>query len=180
MVTSCATAFAKHVPARDHCLWRRSCSARKSAEGLDVRTLLGTLICSVAVASAADRIVKGRALDAADGSAAVTRGAYLVDNVAMCGTCHTPRDDQDRPDSRRSLTGGPVPFRPARPVEDWADVAPRLAGLPPGTDDEIVRLLMTGISRTGKPARPPMPQFRLTRSDAEAVLAYLKSLSSSN
>jgi len=46
------------------------------------------------------------------------------------------------------------------------------------TDDEIVRLLMTGISRTGKPPRPPMPQFRMTRGDAEAVLTYLKSLPS--
>jgi mono/diheme cytochrome c family protein len=144
-----------------------------------VRRLLGALVCSVAVASAAGRVLKGRGLDAADGNAVVARGAYLVDDVAMCGTCHTPRDDQDRPDSRRPLAGGPVPFRPARQVEDWADVAPRLAGLPPGTDAEIVHLLMSGISRTGRPPRPPMPQFRLTRSDAEAVLAYLKSLPSS-
>jgi hypothetical protein len=36
--------------------------------------------------------------------------------------------------------------------------------------------MMTGISRTGRPPRPPMPQFRLTRPDAEAVLAYLKSI----
>ena len=34
----------------------------------------------------------------------------------------------------------------------------------------------TGVSRLGKELDPPMPQFRLTREDAEAVLAYLKSL----
>jgi hypothetical protein len=58
-------------------------------------------------------------------------------------------------------------------------VAPRLSGLPPGTDEEFVNLMMTGISRTGSPPRQPMPQFHMTRADAEAVLAYLKSLGSS-
>jgi mono/diheme cytochrome c family protein len=145
----------------------------------DVRRSLAGLICAVAVASVADRVVSGRGLDAADSSTVLARGAYLVDDVALCGTCHTPRDDQNNPEARRPLSGGPVPFRPARPVGEWADVAPRLAGLPPGKDEEIVRLLMTGVSRTGRPPRPPMPQFRFTRSDAEAVLAYLKSLPTS-
>jgi len=108
--------------------------------------------------------------------ATVARGKYLVEEIARCPTCHTPRDSQDRPDENRPLAGGPVPYTPARPAADWADVAPRLAGRPPGTDDQIIRLLTTGISRTGRPPRPPMPQFHMTRPDAEAVLAYLKSL----
>ena len=143
-----------------------------------MRNSLAALVCSIAVMSVGDRVVNGRALGAAGGSAVTARGAYLVDDVAMCGTCHTPRDDQDKPDARRRLSGGPVPYSPVRQTGDWAEVAPRLAGLPPGNDDQIVHLLMTGISRTGRPPRPPMPQFRLTRSDAEAVLAYLKSLPS--
>jgi mono/diheme cytochrome c family protein len=150
----------------------------RRTEEFDVRHSLVALVCSVAVFSVADRVVNGWGLAAADGSTVLARGAYLVDDVAKCGTCHTPRDDQDKPDARRALSGGPVPYRPARETAEWADVAPRLAGLPPGNDDEIVHLLMTGISRTGRPPRPPMPQFRLTRGDAEAVLAYLKSLPS--
>jgi hypothetical protein len=39
-----------------------------------------------------------------------------------------------------------------------------------------VTLMMTSISRTGQPPKPPMPRFRLTREDAESVLVYLKSL----
>ena len=35
---------------------------------------------------------------------------------------------------------------------------------------------MTGISRRGLHLRQPMPQFRMTQADAEAVLAYLKTL----
>jgi hypothetical protein len=74
--------------------------------------------------------------------------------------------------------GAPVVFESTLPVMNWAVVAPRLAGLPPGTDEQFIRLMMTGISRTGEPLRPPMPQFRLTRADAVSVLAYLKSLKS--
>ncbi|HJZ72872.1 MAG TPA: cytochrome c [Vicinamibacterales bacterium] len=107
---------------------------------------------------------------------AVARGRYLVEGVAMCGSCHTPRDQQGSADTGRLLLGGPVPFEPARPTEGWAAVAPRLAGLPPGTDAQFITLMMTGISRTGARPRAPMPQFRMTRADAEATLAYLKSI----
>jgi mono/diheme cytochrome c family protein len=119
---------------------------------------------------------KSRDRDDQARAASVERGRYLVQGVAVCWRCHTPRDENGVPDERRMLLGGPVPFEPARPTEEWADVAPRLAGLPPGTDEQFITLLMTGISRTGRPPRPPMPQFRMSRSDAEAVLAYLKSL----
>jgi hypothetical protein len=44
----------------------------------------------------------------------------------------------------------------------------------------MIKLLTTGIWRDGKPLRAPMPQFRMNRSDAEAVVAYLRSLSSSS
>jgi len=40
----------------------------------------------------------------------------------------------------------------------------------------MVKLLTTGIWKTGKPLRPPMPRFQMTRADAEAVVAYLKSV----
>jgi mono/diheme cytochrome c family protein len=104
------------------------------------------------------------------------RGQYLVEDVAMCWTCHTPRTEDGQPDRSRWLMGGPVPYRPAIATAEWAEIAPRLAGLPPGTDEQFITLLTTGIARTGRPPRPPMPQFRMTRQDAQRVLAYLKSL----
>jgi hypothetical protein len=104
------------------------------------------------------------------------RGRYIVENVAMCELCHTTRDEQGNPDRGRWLMGGPAQLRPAYPAPNWAIVEPRIAGTPPGTDAEIIKLLTTGISRTGSPPNPPMPPFRMTRGDAEAVLAYLKSL----
>jgi|ERR1035438_1885678 mono/diheme cytochrome c family protein len=102
----------------------------------------------------------------------VERGRYIVESVAMCERCHSPRNEAGEPDHTRRLTGAPI----LQPVAGWATYAPRLAGTPPGTDQEFVRLLITGISRTGSPPRQPMPGFRMTRPDAEAVLAYLKSL----
>jgi mono/diheme cytochrome c family protein len=109
-------------------------------------------------------------------SAAIERGKYLVESVAACWQCHTPRNEQGELDRTRWLLGAPVFYRPASPISGWADVAPRLAGLPPGTAEQFITLMMTGVSRTGSPPRPPMPRFSMTRSDAEAVLAYLKSL----
>src|SRR5579871_253213 len=108
--------------------------------------------------------------------ALVERGRYIVENVAMCERCHTPRDEHGNADRGRWLMGGPVQTRVTYPVASWPQAEPRLAGAPPGTDEEFIRLLTTGISRTGFPPRAPMPPFRMTRGDAEAVLAYLKSL----
>jgi mono/diheme cytochrome c family protein len=106
----------------------------------------------------------------------IERGRYIVENVAMCEQCHTPRDEHGNPERSRWLMGGPMTMEPAYPAANWAKVEPRLAGAPPGSDAEFIRLLTTGISRTGLPPNPPMPPFRMTRQDAEAVLAYLKSL----
>jgi len=106
----------------------------------------------------------------------IERGRYIVEGVAMCERCHTARDEHGNPDRAHWLMGGPVQTEATYAVPDWAQSEPRLAGAPPGTDAEFIRLLTTGISRLGRPPKPPMPPFRMTREDAEAVLAYLKSL----
>jgi hypothetical protein len=49
----------------------------------------------------------------------------------------------------------------AEPVENWPLQAPRIAGALPGTDAEMVKLLTTGIWKTGTYLRAPMPQFRM-------------------
>ena len=36
----------------------------------------------------------------------VQRGAYLVNTVAACGRCHTPRDPQGNPIAAMELAGG--------------------------------------------------------------------------
>lgn len=110
------------------------------------------------------------------GQSPTERGRYIVENVAMCELCHTPRDESGNPDRGRWLKGGPTQLRPSYPATAWAIVEPRIGGGPPGTDADFIKLLTTGIARTGTPPNPPMPPFRMTRADGEAVLAYLKSI----
>jgi mono/diheme cytochrome c family protein len=106
----------------------------------------------------------------------VARGKYLVEGVAMCGQCHTPRNSEGNPDRSRWLQGGPVPYQPSTAMSDWPQMVPRIGGTPPAPDTDMVKLLTTGIWTTGTTLRLPMPPFRMTVADAEAVLAYLKSL----
>ena len=106
----------------------------------------------------------------------VARGRYIVEGVARCGQCHTPRDAAGGADRSHTLEGAAVWLKSAEPTENWPLQAPRLAGNPPGTDAEMVTLLTTGVWKNGQPLRQPMPQFRMTTEDAEAVVAYLKSL----
>jgi mono/diheme cytochrome c family protein len=113
-------------------------------------------------------------------TALVARGQYIVEGVAVCGNCHTPRKPNGDLDRSRWLAGASVPYLPAQAASDWPTVAPRLAGLPPASNAGMVTLLTTGVWVTGKPLRDPMPHFRMTPADAEAVVAYLKSLNSGN
>ena len=108
---------------------------------------------------------------------AVARGKYIVENVAMCGDCHTSRDPDGNSDRAHRLQGAPVPWTPAKPDSNWPINAPRIGGTPlPAGDADMIKLLTTGIWTTGNRLRPPMPQFRMDRGDAEAVVAYLKSV----
>ena len=110
------------------------------------------------------------------GGSDVARGKYIVEGVALCGQCHTPVDSEGNPDRRRWLQGGAVPWQPSRPNADWPQMVPRIGGIPPAPDEDMVKLLTTGIWTTGARLRAPMPQFRMSVSDAQAVVAYLKSL----
>jgi mono/diheme cytochrome c family protein len=109
--------------------------------------------------------------------ASIERGKYLVEQVAMCVECHTPRDQSGQLIRAEYLRGAPVPVKaPPYPNLKWAIKAPAIAGLPGYNKGQGVRLLTEGITASGKVPDPPMPRFRLTPADAEAVVAYLKSL----
>ena len=107
----------------------------------------------------------------------IARGRYLVQRVAMCGDCHTPRDEKGNPLPGKELAGSPLGFKPLAPMP-WASVAPAIAGLPGFKAEEVVSFLMTGKLEGASP-RPPMPEYNLSAADARAVVAYLRSLGSS-
>jgi len=107
--------------------------------------------------------------------AQIQRGKYLVEYVAMCAECHTPKTDKGEYDRTQWLQGDVLDFKPVHPMS-FAVAAPPIAGMPGFTDEKALYFLETGIDLTGKLAMPPMPQYRFKHEDAVAVLAYLRSL----
>lgn len=108
----------------------------------------------------------------------LARGKYLVENVGMCADCHSPRNDKGEHDPARWLRGSVLDIVPAQPLPStvWADAAPWIAGLPSISEADAVSLLSTGKTTTGATKRAPMPPYRFSQQDAEAVVAYLKTL----
>jgi hypothetical protein len=79
----------------------------------------------------------------------VERGRYLVENVAMCGECHSTRDAAGTIVAHLRFMGGPMPVTAPRAL-DFPLYIPRIAGLPGYTDEQAVRLLTEGaIKRDG-------------------------------
>ena len=112
----------------------------------------------------------------------VARGAYLANHVTVCLDCHSKHDtgryaNPVRPGSEGS--GGEV-FGHAQgfPGEVYPpNLTP--AGLGEWSDGEVLRAMTSGISRDGRPLFPVMPYpvyAELSRGDAEALVAYLRTL----
>jgi mono/diheme cytochrome c family protein len=107
----------------------------------------------------------------------VARGKYLVENVGMCADCHSPRNEKGEYVKGQWLWGAPLGFKNTVPMPRWAQAAPPIAGLPAGwTEQQAIVFLTTGKAPDGQPADPPMPEYRMSKEDAAAVVAYLRSL----
>ncbi len=104
--------------------------------------------------------------------ALLAHGEYLVENVVLCGDCHTPMLPEGGWDATRKLQGATLQVPPP-----MASLAPQLAGRPAGyTEEQFVSFIQTGVRPDGSHARPPMPPYRLNERDARAVAAYITSL----
>ncbi len=106
----------------------------------------------------------------------VARGKYLVERTGMCQDCHTPRNERGEYVREKWLQGSELMFKPSVPVPGWTSKAPQIAGLPNWTDEQARKFLMTGTMPDGSRANPPMPEFRFNQQDADAIIAYLRSL----
>ena len=107
----------------------------------------------------------------------VARGDYLVNNVVLCGDCHTPMGPQG-PDLSRRLQGAPNITRPTIELPfPWATEVPPIAGIPAHfTQDQFISFLQTGVRPDGSHPSPPMPPYRLNEEDARSVAAYIATL----
>jgi len=108
----------------------------------------------------------------------VARGQYLVDNVGMCSECHTSRDANNNLDNSKYLQGAPTWIMPVHNMTNWAWRAPAIAGLEGFTDAQAETVLEKGVGPNGIAIHPPMHIYHMNHADAQAVVAYLRSLSS--
>jgi mono/diheme cytochrome c family protein len=110
----------------------------------------------------------------------VARGKYLV-TFGGCNDCHTPGYFLGKPDTARFLGGSDVGFEiPGLGVFAGPNLTPdRETGLGSWTKAQIVTALQTGKRPDGRVLAPIMPWeafSHLTKADANAIAAYLKSL----
>jgi len=103
------------------------------------------------------------------------RGAYLVNQVAQCGNCHTPRNSKGELDTTRHLQGAPIWFKSTKITFDkWEENAPDLT--PSGLASKWGEEWLVKFLSTGGRADAPMPVFKLAIEDARAVVTYLRAL----
>lgn len=129
----------------------------------------------VLLAAAGSARTSSQAAQPAPNTAAlVAQGEYLANRVAMCVQCHSPRDIEGNVILTQRFHGGAIPVLSPYPNRQFASQAPNIAGLPGFTDDQIITLLTEGRATDRTPPRPPMPPFRMSRQDAQAIVAYLR------
>lgn len=104
------------------------------------------------------------------------RGAYLVQGLAHCSTCHTPRNTLMAEDPKRSLGGGEVGPWLAPNISSDA-----IAGIGGWTQEELVRYMREGRVAGKGPASGPMAEaidhslHQLSDADLNAIAVFLKS-----
>ena len=102
-------------------MFRRAGGRRMSFRNFSNGSLRRYLVACVSVAAfallalygwhtAAQEPKKMAPMQVGGGGDLVARGKYIVEDVAMCGTCHTPRLSNGELDRSRWLAGAPVPY----------------------------------------------------------------------
>jgi mono/diheme cytochrome c family protein len=131
----------------------------------------------VAVALAA---VSTPTLTTAGQGPSLERGKYLVEEVGRCQECHTPKTETGEFDQLRWLKGTTLIGVPSSPVADRHQKSPDITSTSAlwtrWGQDGFSKFLQTAKNPRGNKAGPPMPAYMLKADDADAIVAYLKSL----
>ncbi|MBM3740003.1 MAG: cytochrome c [Acidobacteria bacterium] len=114
-------------------------------------------------------------------AAKVEYGRYLSEEVAKCTGCHTPNDEKGALDRAKLMKGKVMEYAPIEPIKDWHKTSPDIT--PSGRlwtrwggEKALVKYLTTGLTPKGTLAGPPMPTYKMSQQDAEAIVEYLKTL----
>ncbi len=164
------------------------CRSGESHGSAPVRRRIARLSAALAVAAAAGLalpLLTAQAAQAAQkppaaNKQAVARGKYLV-SVGSCNDCHTPGHFLGKDDASKFLGGSDVGFAiPGLGVFVAPNLTPdKATGLGNWTPAQIATALTKGVTPEGRKLAPVMPYdnyANMTKSDALAIAAYLKSL----
>lgn len=137
---------------------------------MNLRLVVVAAVAGIAVLGTglATRAPSGAA-QSAPTAGSVAQGKYLVTRAVLCSDCHGA-----------NLHGQTLPFAPAGklpPGMKFEKNAPNIVAMvSSGPADKWVRFFETGVDPAGKQPDIPMPRFRFNHSDAQALVAYLRSL----
>jgi mono/diheme cytochrome c family protein len=114
----------------------------------------------------------------ASADTSVERGAYLVNTIMTCANCHSPKGPPDAV-AGKDFSGGlrfnVPPFDVTAP-----NITPdKATGIGAWSDDDIKKLLRTGMRPSGVPVAAVMPTGFydiITDADMDAIVAYLRTL----
>ncbi|WP_064710267.1 c-type cytochrome [Rhizobium bangladeshense] len=105
------------------------------------------------------------------------RGAYLVEGLAHCGECHTPRGLMFQRMQRKALSGGEVDGWKA-----WNITNDSATGVGGWSDADLASFLSTGHAKGHGPAGGAMREAvdlsfsKLPTSDIRAIVTYLRTV----
>jgi mono/diheme cytochrome c family protein len=107
----------------------------------------------------------------------LARGEYLSRHVVGCSDCHGERDwtKYSAPQIREREGHGGMAFKLDVGTLYASNITP--AKLESWSDGEVLRAMISGVSKDGSPLFPLMPYENLrhmSREDAEAVIAFVR------
>jgi mono/diheme cytochrome c family protein len=111
-------------------------------------------------------------------SAALNRGAYLVEGPGHCAECHSPRNLAGAIETDRRYAGGPNPEGGRGRVPN---ITPHETGLKDWTRGDVAELLSSGLTPEGDSVGSTMTAVvgntsKLPESDRSAIAEYILSL----
>lgn len=112
------------------------------------------------------------------------RGAYLVEGLGHCGTCHTPRNALGGLKTDQALSGGTYNDKVEEgKIRPWsaANITPAPDGLAIWEEDDIAEYLKTGHNRKGGTFGPmneviTLSTSQLSDDDVQSIAHYLTNI----
>ena len=107
------------------------------------------------------------------------RGKYLMNSIVACGNCHTPKGPSGRALADQELAGGGVFDAPVFHAVSPNITPDKETGIGNWTDEQIAAAITTGVRPDGRILAPIMPWrsfAKMTKSDVDALVAFLRSL----